>query len=189
MSQKDKPKIITSKEMAQLLGVTRRWVQQLTQDGIITATRVGNTNQYDLIPTIHRYITYLQKKAEENEESTEVTDLQADKLKVEIEMKRAKAQIAALELKELESKMHRSKDVEAMTTDLILVIRSKLLHLPELLASEVASINTAAEVSDRIREAVIDILEDLSDYKYDPKEYEKRAKEQQGWNHEQVSYK
>lgn len=168
MSGSDNSRIITSKEIAKLFGVTRRRVQQLTTEGVITATRVGNTNQYDLIPTIHRYITYLQAKAEENEQDPEVVDLQADKLKVEIEMKRAKARIAALELKEMESKMHRSEDVEAMTTQLIETIQTKILELPEILAEDIAKLDTAAEIAARIREAVFDILEDMAEYRYEP---------------------
>jgi len=93
--------------------------------------------------------------------------------------------MAELELMELEGKMHRSEDVEAMTTDLILNIRSMLLALPGLLAVDLAEISNPAEVSERIKEAVYDILEELSNYKYDPKEYQKRVRERQGWENEQ----
>ncbi|MGF7185529.1 phage terminase Nu1 subunit (DNA packaging protein) [Desulfitispora alkaliphila] len=167
MSENNKPKTVGSKEIAQLLGVTRRWVQQLTQDGIIVGKKVGNNYHYDLLSTIQRYISYLQHKAEEAETGVS-PDLQIEKLKTEIDLKKSKAKIAQLEVKELESKMHRAEDVEGMTTDLISTIHSKISELPDILGKDIAKLGTAAEVSDRIKEAVIDILDDLSDYEYDP---------------------
>lgn len=167
MSENNKPKTVSSKEIAQLLGVTRRWVQQLTQDGIIIGKKVGNVYHYDLLTTIQRYISYLQQKAEEAETGVS-PDLQIEKLKTEIDLKKSKAKIAQLEVKELEGKMHRAEDVEGMTTDLISTIHSQISQLPDILAKDIAKLGTAAEVSDRIKEAVIDILDELSDYEYDP---------------------
>ena len=167
MSENNKPKTVTSKEIAQLLGVTRRWVQQLTQDGIIIGKKVGNVYHYDLLTTIQRYISYLQQKAEEAD-TGDTSDLQVEKLKTEIDLKKSKAKIAQLEVRELEGKMHRAEDVEGMTTDLINTIHSQISQLPNVLAEDIAKLGTAAEVSDRIKEAVIDILDELSDYQYDP---------------------
>ncbi|MBQ2361997.1 MAG: hypothetical protein II287_00115, partial [Bacteroidaceae bacterium] len=46
--------------------------------------------------------------------------------------------------KELEGKMHRSEDVEAVMTDLVYTIRSMLMALPGRLAVDVVSTKTAA---------------------------------------------
>lgn len=167
MSDKAKERIFESSAIAKLFGVGQRRVQQLTAEGIITARKVGNVYHYDLFPTIQRYISYLQHKAEEAETGVS-SDLQVEKLKTEIDLKKSKAKIAQLEVRELEGKMHRAEDVEGMTTDLIQTIHSKISDLPDILAKDIAKLGTAAEVSDRIKEAVIDILEDLSDYEYDP---------------------
>ena len=169
MSDKAKEGIFESSTIAKLFGVGQRRVQQLTADGIITARKVGNVYQYELFPTIKRYISYLQHKAEEVEnENGPSSDLQVEKLKTEIDLKKSKAKIAQLEVRELEGKMHRAEDVEGMTTDLISTIHSQISQLPDILAKDIAKLGTAAEVSDRIKEAVIDILDELSDYEYDP---------------------
>lgn len=167
MSDKAKEGMFESSTIAKLFGVGQRRVQQLTAEGIITARKVGNTYQYDLFPTIKRYISYLQQKAEEAD-TGDTSDLQVEKLKTEIDLKKSKAKIAQLEVKELEGKMHRAEDVEGMTTDLISTIHSQISQLPDILAKDIAKLGTAAEVSDRIKEAVIDILDELSDYQYDP---------------------
>ncbi|CDG37242.1 hypothetical protein CTHBC1_2659 [Acetivibrio thermocellus BC1] len=182
MSEVYKPNLQKTQVIAKLFGLTVRRVQQLTQEGIISQV---DGKGYDLLPTIQRYIKYLQDKAYGREEKAQMADLEAEKLNAEIELKRSKARMAELELMELEGKMHRSEDVEAMTTDLILNIRSMLLALPGLLAVDLAEISNPAEVSERIKEAVYDILGELSNYKYDPKEYQKRVRERQGWKNEQ----
>lgn len=182
MSEAYKPNLQKTQVIAKLFGLTVRRVQQLTQEGVISQL---DGKGYDLLPTIQRYIKYLQDKAYGREEKAQMADLETEKLNAEIDLKRSKARMAELELKELEGKMHRSEDVEAMTTDLVLNIRSMLLALPGLLAVDLAEISTAAEISEKIKEAVSDILEELSNYKYDPKEYQKRVRERQGWEHEQ----
>lgn len=182
MAESYKQNLQKTQVIAKLFGLTVRRVQQLTQEGVISQV---DGKGYDLLPTIQRYIKYLQDKAYGREEKAQMVDLETEKLNAEIDLKRSKARMAELELKELEGKMHRSEDVEAMTTDLVLNIRSMLMALPGLLAVDLANINTAAEASERIKEAVNDILEELSNYKYDPKEYQKRVRERQGWKHEQ----
>lgn len=169
MSDKAKEGIVESSTIAKLLGLTQRRIQQLTHSGIITGRKVGNIYHYELLPTIQRYIFHLQQKAEEVEnENGPTADLQVEKLKTEIDLKKSKAKIAQLEVRELEGKMHRAEDVEGMTTDLISTIHSQISQLPDILAKDIAKLGTAAEVSDRIKEAVIDILDELSDYEYDP---------------------
>ena len=177
-----KQNLVDSKTIALLFGVTTRRVQQLVTEGIITATKQGNANKYDLLPTIQRYIKYLTDKANGREESKKDTETESKKLEAEADLKRSKADMAALQLKELEGKMHRSEDVEAVTTDLVYTIRSMLTALPGRLAVDVVSAGTPAEASEIIRAEVYKVLEELAGYKYDPEEYARRVKGREGWS-------
>ena len=56
-----------------------------------------------------------------------------------------KAEMAKLELMELQGSMHRSEDVRAMTEDLVYTMRSALLSLPGRLARDAAEAASAAE--------------------------------------------
>lgn len=167
--------------IAKLFGVSVRRVQQLTQEGIITTVRVGSANRYDLLPTIQRYIKHLQDKANGREAKKDDDGSEGRKMKAEADLKESKAGMAALELKELEGKMHRSDDVEAMTTDLVFSIRSMIMALPGRLAVDMANISTAAEASERIKEECHNILNDLANYRYDPEAYKRRVRDRQGW--------
>ena len=158
--------------IAQLFGLTERRVQQLTQAGVLAATKDGRYNKYDILKTVQRYIAYLQGKAAEKEEGR---DIETERRASEADacLKESKAGMAAMELKELESKMHRSEDVEAMTTDLILIITQRLNELPDRL-NGIHKIGSAAEASSAIQKEAHAILWDLSRYQFDPEEYEER---------------
>ena len=86
-----------------------------------------------------------------------------------------------MELQELKGEMHRSEDVEAMTTDLVFTIRGMMLALPGRLAIDLATIDKPAEISERIKQEVHSILLELSSYTYDADAYKKRVRDRQGW--------
>lgn len=171
--------------IAKVFQVTVRRVQQLTQEGIIQTVEIKKGNRklrrYDLIPTVMQYIKYLSDKANGREQKSSITDKEEEKLQAEIDLKKAKATIAQLELDELEGRMHSAEDVEAMTTDLVLAVRSALLSMPGQLSVDVSEAQSAAEISELIKRAVNDILDELSRYEYKPEEYRRRVRERQGW--------
>ena len=125
---------------------------------------------------IQEYIEYVSEKNKK-----EFTSLEDEKINEEIRYKRAKASKAILELEELEGRMHAAADVEEMTTDLVLTVRSYLLSLPGKLAVELATINEETRIAEIIKKEVHDILRDLAHYEYNPEEYQKRVRERQGW--------
>lgn len=161
---------VSTKEIALILGVTARWVQQLTQDGVLPT--VGRS-RYNLSETIQAYAEYRAKKA------PDPTDL--EKSEAELSIKKANAIIKVMEAKELQGKMHRSEDVAAMTEDLIYTIRGMMLALPGRLAVDVTRANEPSEAAHIIQKEVFAIMEELSKYKYDPMKYAERVRERRNW--------
>lgn len=180
-----KSEFVKVEVIAQVFQMTVRRVQQLTQEGIIQTVEIQQGKRkfrrYDLIPTIMQYIKYLSDKANGREQRQSVTDKEDAKLQAEVDLKTAKAKIVQLELDELEGRMHSADDVESMTTDLVLAVRSALLSLPGQLSVDLADVSNAAEISEIIKKTVNDILNDLSKYEYNPAEYKRRVRERQGW--------
>lgn len=167
--------------IAKIFGVSVRRVEQLKAEGIIKGQ--GKPTKYDLLPTIQAYIKYLSDKANGREKKMTDAQLETDKLEAEKRIKAAKAEMAEMELAELQGKLHRAEDVEAITTDHVLFLRSMLMAMPGKLAVDLAGDHTAAEQADVVRKEVYHILEQLAGYRYDPDEYKKRVKERQGWDH------
>lgn len=174
----------TSAELADLFGFegTRR-IDQLRGDGVITGE--GKPIRYKLFDTVKQYVSFLSEKAYGREQKQTVSDLEEEKLRAEVDMKLAKAEAAKLELDELRGKLHRAEDVESITTDHVLFLRSMLMAMPGKLAVDCANCKTAAEAADRIRREVYYVLNNLTEYRYDPEEYKKRVRERRGWEEEQ----
>ena len=161
--------------IAKLFGVTDRRIQQLAKEGIIPAAQ-KRPYMFDLLPTVQSYIRYLSDKANGREAKS------ADTAQVEMEKLRAEADMAAMQLKELEGKMHRSEDVEAVTNDLVYTVRSMIMALPGRLAMDVVQVASANEASALIRAECYKILNELANYNYDPAVYQRRVRDREGWS-------
>lgn len=166
--------------IAKIFGVSTRRVEQLKTEGVIRGQ--GKPTKYDLLPTIQAYIKYLSDKANGREKKETDSQLETEKLTAEMRIKMAKAEMAELELKEMRGELHRASDVEAITTDHVLYMRSMLMAMPGKLAVDVAALSSAAECAERIKREVYTVLNSLADYRYDPDEYKRRVRERQGWN-------
>lgn len=168
--------MLSSEEVAQIIGKDKRTVQNLAKQGILTCEKLGRKNLYDLHVVIKEYCEYLAKSAKRK-----FSSMEDEKTAEDIRIKRAKADMSELELKELKGALHAAEDVEEMTTDLVMVIRSSFLALPGRVASELAELENANDVSEKLKDEIYDILKDLSNYQYDPEEYRKRVRERRGW--------
>ena len=168
--------------IAKLFGVTERRVQQLAKEGIIPAAQT-RPYKFDLLPTVQAYIRYLSEKANgKGSKSADDVQSESDKLRAEADLKTYKAKIAEMQYNELEGTMHRSEDVEAMTTDLVYTVRSMVMALPGRLAMDVVQTSSAAEASELIRSECYKILNELADYEYDPEAYQRRVRDREGWS-------
>ncbi len=174
----DKENKVTTSIVAKFLNLSDERVRQIADEGYLASEKHGRLIKFDLIPTVNTYIEYWKNRAKE-------ADLNIDdeqrKLKADADWKEAKAEIEEMKRDELKGSLHSSTDVETVTTDLVMTIRSALLSLPGQLAVDVADAQTAAECSGIIKTAVNDILNLLSKYQYDNNEYKKLVRERTQW--------
>lgn len=170
----------SSQVIAKIFGVSTRRVEQLKAEGIIQGQ--GRPTKYDLLPTIQAYIRYLSDKANGREKKAADAELESKKLEAESRFRQAKADMAELSLKELQGKLHRAEDVEAIMTDHVLLLRGLLMGLPGKLAVDCANAKTAPQAAEIIKKEVYRILDGLTRYQYDPEEFKKRVRERQGWD-------
>ena len=162
--------IVNTTTMAIVLGVGIRRVQQMIQDGTLQTIAKG---KLPLVKNVRNYIDFISDRQRTEEEKK----LDKARATAEAKLKVAKATIAELQAKELSGKMHRSEDVQIFTQGLIDTVKSALLSMPGRLAVEVSLCDTAEECSVLIKDAVRDILSELSEYEYDPEKYEALVRE------------
>lgn len=161
---------VTTKELAVVLGLSTRRIQQLVQDGQFEAVTRG---RYNLAKCVERYFAMMSK----NE-----TDEEREKAQADLSIRKAKAIIAVSEARELQGKLHRSEDVAEITEDLVFTIRGMLLALPGRLAVDVSAVSDPAEAAELIRQEVFDIMNELVNYRYDPRKYEDKVRERRRWD-------
>lgn len=182
MAENPKQSLQSTDIIAKLFDLDVRRVQQLAKEGILPAAS-QRPYKFDLLPTVKAYIRYLRDRANGKEAKTaDTVKAEADKLRAEADLKQSKAKIAELQLKELEGKMHRSEDVEALTNDLVYTARSMIMALPGRLAMDVVQAGSANEASALIRTECYKILDELAGYQYDPEAYRRRVRDREGWS-------
>ena len=187
-------KLVEPKTIAKIFnfeGVRR--IDQLVQDGVIDATLTEvngrKVRRYDLIPTIMKYIKYLQDKLNKKSKPISLEDAAEDearRLKAEADLKEAKAAIENLKKEEFEATMHRSEDVETVMEMLVMAFRAEALAIPGQVAVDVAEATTAQEASGIIKNAVNNMLNRLSEFKYDPAKFKKLVREREKWMNERM---
>ena len=175
---------VPTRKLASWLDLTDNRMRQLEDEGYLTSKTESGKKKFELKESVRIYIEYL-KRHKENP-MLEVMDDEARKLKAEADLKEAKAAIEQMKKAELEATMHRSDDVEAITTDLVMAVRAELLALPGMLAVDVASAQSASEAAGFIKKAVNEILNSLKDYSYNPEEYKKMVREREKWMSEET---
>lgn len=170
---------VNAASLSCILGITQRRIRQLQEDRIIMRGDSGNFNIRD---TVSAYIDYLVQQAKPKKElSEEEKKLEKIKNISDAQLRKTKAEMASIELNEMQGKIHRAEDVEALTGELLSTLRSYLNALPGRLAVEVASVSTAPECADVIRKEVQLILKELSSHKYDRKKYAELVRERRKW--------
>jgi len=176
------PIFVKTADICAMTGKSNQWIGQLVSQGTLNKKSTPHGSLFDLLATMRAYTAMLEERLNTAKEKKADNAAEKEKQEAEISIKKAKAIITVLEAKELQGKMHRSEDVAAMTEDLIYNIRSMLLALPGRLAVDVASTQDPAEAAEIIRREVYKIMEELSNYKYDPKKYEERVRERRSWD-------
>ena len=132
---------VTTTQLAAVLGITNRRVQQLTQDGVLTTVSRG---KFVLGDVVQAYNASTARGGLTKEEAAEAKKLDHIKQKAEATLKASKAKIAQAEAKELSGQMHRSEDVAAMTSELIYTVRGALMALPSRVAINAAALSDPA---------------------------------------------
>lgn len=169
------PVYIKTADICSMTGKTNQWIGQLCSQGVLNKKQTTHGALYELSETMKNYCDYLEERAVERD--TETKKLDRAKLQADASIKVAKAAIAKVEADELLGKIHRSEDVEAVLEELVYTIRGALLSLPGRLAVDVAGVSDVSEASEIIRKEIYSILEELSNFQYDPAKFQERVRQ------------
>lgn len=173
---------LKTQDLCILFGVTKQWIGQLVNQGTLIRTETDYGPMFSLMDSAKLYMDSLTEKVKKTEEEKKLDKARAA---AEVKLKVAKAAMAELQAKELQGKMHRAEDVQLFTQGLIDMVKSSLLQLPGQLAVEASLCETAEEAQILIKDAVKEILRDISEFDYDPEKYEALVRERQNLDEKQ----
>ena len=170
---------VNAASLSCILGITQRRIRQLQEDRIIMR---GDSGFFNVRDAVQGYIDYLVQQAKPKKElSEEEKKLEKIKNISDAQLRKTRADMAAIELNEMQGKIHRAEDIENLTGELLSTLRSYLNALPGRLAVEVAAVSTAPECAAVIRKEVQLILKELSTHKYERKRYAELVRERRKW--------
>tara|TARA_R110000782_G_scaffold30776_1_gene76345 strand:+ start:109 stop:651 length:543 start_codon:yes stop_codon:yes gene_type:complete len=143
----------TVAQIADLLGMSSRRVQQLVSEGTIRKSAHGS---YDA-SVVTDYVRHLQQKARGATVATSTLNNERERLTA------ARADIAVMEMEERRGDLVLSKDVEAGWVAILALLRTRLLAIPDQLAPAVMGQKSRAAARDIIRDSLRLALEDLAE--------------------------
>ena len=96
----DEQQLLSTKELANLFGLSDRRIQQLVSDGVITAQVMKvdghQVRRYDLFPTVHAYVTSLQDKMRRGNRTDKEIELKQQKLEADIALRESQGELHRL---------------------------------------------------------------------------------------------
>ncbi len=143
-------KYVTTKELAVILGITQRRVNQLTNNEKVFKREINGN--YDVVKNVSLY--YQRKFTKES--------LDFDKEKTLHE--KVKRELAEMKLKELRMEMHPGEAVERVLSGMLVTFRNRILSIPSKLAPMLVGKKDISTVSDTIKQELLDTLTELSEY-------------------------
>lgn len=138
--------------LAKLLGVSVRRVNQMvTNEGKITKEPEGD---FILQKAISQYYMAKYKLSQDN------VDYNHEKALHE----RAKRKLTEMEVRKRSNELHEAADVEAVLTDMLVNLRTKLLGIPAKMATQLAE-RSKEEVESLLTKEIEFVLLEVKDYK------------------------
>lgn len=140
--------------IAKLLDLSERRVQQLSREGVIPKAERG---QYDLIGSVRGYVRYLRAQAVAAQAGA--PDYAVERAR----LIRARADLSEMEAETRRGTLIAAEQIETAWIDLLALLRTRLLALPDRLAPVVQAEATPAGARDAIRSAIREALEEVAE--------------------------
>jgi len=115
-------KLVSTEELAQIVGVDVRRIQQLTKEGVIKKEAAG---KYDFDRNVQSLLRYYRQRAD-SRRSADSEEMKNAKERQAI----AKARLQELELAQLEGTLYKAEDIERVMGAALSRLRINLLAIP-----------------------------------------------------------
>ena len=151
-----KEKIVSSPELAEMFGVSDRYIRMLAQDGVVKKS--GNRGKYLLVESVKGFVEFIR------EQNSADVDLKDTKLKKETEKIEKDIELKAIKISELKNELHSADIVRKVMTVMLTNLKGKLLAVPNKIAPLVVGCDNLGDIQDIVLSSIEDVLLELSEY-------------------------
>lgn len=148
--------IVNTGVMADLLGYTRRRINQLAQEGVLEKQAPG---RFLLMKNIKKYLDFVRTGNKGDDEESQAQYWEEKALH-----EKAKREMAELKLAKLKHQLHDATDVELVLTNMLVTFRNRILAIPQKIAPKIIGLTNLAEISEIINNELLEALTELSEY-------------------------
>ena len=149
-------KIVSSPELAEMFGVSDRYIRMLAQEGIVKKS--GNRGKYLLVESVKGFVEFIR------EQNSADVDLKDTKLKKETEKIEKDIELKAIKISELKNELHSADIVRKVMTVMLTNLKGKLLAVPNKIAPLVVGCDNLGDIQDIVLSSIEDVLLELSEY-------------------------
>ena len=149
----DSQRIVSTKELAEILGLSDRRVRQLENEGSLV--KIGR-GKFDLAASIQKYIDTIKERS--------LSDDEIDLNKEKTLLTRANRMMAEMELKIIQGEVHRSEDIEKVMNDMLSSFRAQLLVIPGKAAPRLIDQTEIEPIKAILKNYIFEALQELSEY-------------------------
>lgn len=146
-----------STDTAKILGISIRYLQKLTQDGVLTKEGHG---KYEIAKTVQAFVAWKIDQAEEGNEA------ELDFKKEKTLLTRAQRKKAEMELAVMQGELHKGEDVEQVMNTMLSTFRARCLVIPTR-AAPLMTGKSLNEIKQTLRSEIREALAELSEYNSD----------------------
>ena len=139
--------------LAKLLDITERRVRQLSAEGVIPKVARG---RYEMIGSVRGYIRYLRDLNIQGDVGP------ADYGTQRARLVKARADLAEMEASQIRGDLLFAPDVTAAWTEIVALMRARLLVLPDKIAPVVHETTSINQAKDVIKKAVYEVLTEIA---------------------------
>jgi phage terminase Nu1 subunit (DNA packaging protein) len=154
---------VSTKDLAQILKITPRRIQQLAQKEVLRREADGTFKAHESIEDYYRW------KATETNWHTGRGKAREEYAHEHALLEKAKKEMAELTLGVMTGTLVYADDVEAQTFSRILTCRTRLLGMPAKLAHRIAASKTVGKIESLLREEILQAMDALKPEKRDGK--------------------
>jgi len=139
--------------IARLLDLSERRVQQLVHDGVIPKAERG---RYELVGAVRGYVRYLRDLVLKSETGG------ADYASERARLVKARADLAEMEASRMRGALLAAPEVTAAWTEIVALMRARLLVLPDKLAPLIHETTSIAEARGVLKTALHEVLTEIA---------------------------